>query len=249
MKNKILSKYQHECVLEANFGLLIHIEDDMSHREILELRQSKDLQKLLEDYGVVIFEGTGVEDAYNDLDSKKLDINNINKSLHWHIDKKLILTMYYPIDSWRPCDLIISKKHAILGVIKKSLQGVSIEEKLKIRVEHTINTTDIRCEIDINIGIAELACLNSHIEYESVVTNLLEKQLVLLKENAIRLAIKKEKCQIIFCQDTSKGDFCHGRIRNYDREYSFKEKNVDYFYPKSGAVAMYPDSLNSCKLQ
>jgi len=181
MKNKILSKYRCELYPEANFGLYAYIDDGMSHREILGLKKSDELSKLLKSHGFIVFEGTGVEDAYDELDSKKLKTKNINKSLHWHIDKKEILAVYYPINSWRPCDFIISKKNIVLGVIEKALQEVSIDEKLKIRIKHTLNTTDMVSKLDLNIALAELACLNSHIEYENVVTNLIQKQLLLLK--------------------------------------------------------------------
>jgi hypothetical protein len=235
-----MNNYAFKPFSGCDFGLHMSISNDMSHREILKLKHSSTFKSLIDHHGFALFEGTGIEDAFDDLNSRQVSVKGLYRSLNWHVDRKGILLLYYPKGTFRPCDFIISrKKQVIQAMIEIFSSSFKLETGVQKKLESILGSVDLDSHLDVSVAIAEIAILNTHPDYERVTTTLLTKELELLNHQAAQIPITREKCQIIFCKDTVEGDICHGRICSESSFLDEKDHTVDYFFLKDGDVSKY----------
>jgi hypothetical protein len=223
----------------CEFGLYMEMSDSMSHESILKLYGDPSFRQIVEENGFILFKGLGIEDAFHLLSHKEVARDGLYRSLTWHVDRKNVLFLYYPLKSHRPCDFIIAKKTDAIQSMRNSLAILrDLNYGVYSKYSTLLDSVDVGNPLDVSVAIAEMSCLNAHEDYQEITEVILADQLKALKKKCMRLPISSDECQIIFCADTVDGVFCHGRILS-DKAEEIVDDKVPYYFLEGGAVAVY----------
>jgi len=233
--NPILS-----CEAGDDFGFKCTLPAEFPHEAILLSTEYKEtIRQYTHQYGFLIFEGQGIDIDPKCLSHKTVAMKKLERNLFWHIDRKSILTLYYPNASWRPGDFIFGKKSGVISSLKDMLKNhnACFDSEIKTKLEFIINAVDLRCFIDINYAIAELSCMNSNLKYNALIETLLSIQINHYPA-FYRFPIVSGKTQMIFCTDSVDADVCHARLRNTMSTDS--SEAMDYVTLPDAHVLTYP---------